>query len=149
MDTSLYQEARPWGNLGPGIFIHVLRYFYLTSFHVLRYKVFNERGKSSGGSRESESESTDWSEGHGRGVTKAVTSRRASKKNNDNFQTNGYLEAEAKMRKAILKRTADVMEKLAIGSMLVGLFQAQDAGIWIGLGFLAASYVFTVWEAKS
>ena len=81
--------------------------------------------------------------------TKAVTSRRASRKNNDNFQTNGYLEGEAKMRKAILKRTADVMEKLAIGSMLVGLFQAQDAGIWIGLGFLAASYVFTVWEAKS
>ena len=53
------------------------------------------------------------------------------------------------MKKAILKRTADAMEKLAIGSMLVGLFQGQQAGIWIGLGFLAASYILTAWEAKS
>lgn len=52
------------------------------------------------------------------------------------------------MKKAILKRTADAMEKLAIGSMLVGLFQGQQAGIWIGLGCIAFSYILTVWEAK-
>ena len=53
------------------------------------------------------------------------------------------------MKKAILKRTADAMEKLAIGSMLVGLFQEQTAGIWIGLAFLSTSYILTVWEAQS
>ncbi len=55
---------------------------------------------------------------------------------------NGY------MKKAVLKRTADAMEKLAIGSMLVGLFQEQQAGIWIGLGCMALSYILTMWEAK-
>ena len=52
------------------------------------------------------------------------------------------------MKKAILKRTADAMEKLAIGSMLVGLFQGQRIGIMIGLTFLGMSYLFTAWEAK-
>lgn len=53
------------------------------------------------------------------------------------------------MKKAILKRTADAMEKLAIGSMLVGLFQDQPAGIWIGLGCMAFSYILTIWEAQA
>jgi hypothetical protein len=52
------------------------------------------------------------------------------------------------MKKAILKRTADALEKLAAGSMLVGLFQEQKIGIFGGLAFLAASYLFTAWEAK-
>lgn len=60
------------------------------------------------------------------------------------FENKGVL-----MKKAILRRTADAMEKLAIGSMLVGLFQGQQAGILIGLGFLAGSYIFTVLEAAS
>ena len=53
-----------------------------------------------------------------------------------------------KMKKAILKRTADALEKLAIGSMLVGLFQGHQVGIYIGLGRMAFSYILTVWEAK-
>ena len=53
------------------------------------------------------------------------------------------------MKKAILKRTADALEKLAIGSMLVGLFQAKQVGIWLGLGCMVFSYVLTVWEAKT
>ena len=53
------------------------------------------------------------------------------------------------MQKVILKRTADALEKLAAGSMLVGLFQSQQAGLWIGLGFLALSYLFTSLEVKS
>lgn len=52
------------------------------------------------------------------------------------------------MRKALLKRTADCFEKLAIGSMLVGLFQGKAVGIFIGLGCMAASYGFTIWEAR-
>ncbi len=53
------------------------------------------------------------------------------------------------MKKAILKRTADVLEKLAVGSMLVGLFQGKSVGIGIGLIFLVMSYIFTALEAKS
>lgn len=53
------------------------------------------------------------------------------------------------MKKALLKRMADVLEKLAAGSILVGLFQNQQAGLWMGLGFLTLSYILTIWEAKS
>lgn len=53
------------------------------------------------------------------------------------------------MKKAILKRTADALEKLAVGSMLVGLFQNKAAGILIGLGCMATSYMLTIWESKS
>ncbi|WP_298030679.1 hypothetical protein [uncultured Desulfovibrio sp.] len=67
----------------------------------------------------------------------------------DGRRENGYLWGEAEMKKAILKRTADALEKLAIGSMLVGLFQAKQVGIWLGLGCMVFSYVLTVWEAKT
>lgn len=53
------------------------------------------------------------------------------------------------MKKAILKRTADALEKLAIAGIAIALFQNKPSGIWIALGFLAVSYVFTAWEAKS
>jgi hypothetical protein len=53
------------------------------------------------------------------------------------------------MKKAILKRTADILEKLAVAGVAVGLFQGRPAEvIVVGLGFLAASYFFTVLEAK-
>ena len=52
------------------------------------------------------------------------------------------------MKKAILKRTADILEKLAVGSMLVGLFQGRLAGIFIGMLCTAMSYGFTTWEAR-
>ena len=52
------------------------------------------------------------------------------------------------MKKTILKRTADFFEKLAAGSILVGVFQEQTAGIWVGVAFIVASYFFTMWEAK-
>jgi hypothetical protein len=40
------------------------------------------------------------------------------------------------------------LEKLAIAGMALGLFQDRSLGIWAGLVFLGASYVFTLWEAK-
>ena len=52
------------------------------------------------------------------------------------------------MKKAILKRTADALEKLAIGSMLVGLFRGINAGIWIGVCCMAVSYILTALEAR-
>ena len=33
------------------------------------------------------------------------------------------------MKKAILKRTADALEKLAIAALVMGLFQDKDLGI--------------------
>jgi hypothetical protein len=53
------------------------------------------------------------------------------------------------MRKVILKRTADALEKLAIGSLLVGLFRENEAGVFVGIGCLAACYVITVLEARA
>jgi hypothetical protein len=52
------------------------------------------------------------------------------------------------MKKAILKRTADALEKMAIGGMLVGLFQGEQSGILLGVVFFAMSYAFTAWESK-
>lgn len=52
------------------------------------------------------------------------------------------------MKKAILKRTADVLEKIAIAGIALGMFQDKTDGVWLAGVFLAASYVFTVWEAK-
>jgi hypothetical protein len=56
---------------------------------------------------------------------------------------------EGNVKKAILKRTADALEKIAIGSILVGLFQGQQIGVIIGVGCIVVSYFFTAWEAKS
>jgi hypothetical protein len=52
------------------------------------------------------------------------------------------------MKKVILKRTADVCEKMGVGGMLVGIFQGQNIGMIVGAVFLAISYAFSVWEAK-
>ena len=52
------------------------------------------------------------------------------------------------MKKSFLWLTADTMQKLAIGSILVGLFQGQGVGLWLGIGFLAASYLLTAWEVR-
>lgn len=51
-------------------------------------------------------------------------------------------------KNALIKRTADALEKLAIGSLLVGVFQQKQAGIWIGMAYMAASYILTAMGAK-
>ena len=53
------------------------------------------------------------------------------------------------MRKAMLKLTADTMQKPGIGGILAGLFQGQSAGLWLGLAFLTGSCLPTIGEAKS
>jgi hypothetical protein len=53
-----------------------------------------------------------------------------------------------RMKKAILKRTADALEKMAIASLVMGLFHDKALGIGLGALFLAGSYAFTGWEAK-
>lgn len=52
------------------------------------------------------------------------------------------------MKKSILKRTADIMEKLAVAGIAISLYQGKASGIWMGSVFLVLSYLFTVWEAK-
>ena len=52
------------------------------------------------------------------------------------------------MKKAILKRTADALEKLAIAALVIGLFQAKALGIVVGAACIALSYAFTIWEAR-
>lgn len=52
------------------------------------------------------------------------------------------------MKKAILKRTADVLEKIAIAGIALGMYQEKTDGVWLAGLFLAASYLFTIWEAK-
>ena len=42
-------------------------------------------------------------------------------------------------KKALLKRSADTLEKLAVGSLLVGLFKDAHAGIFIGLVCIGVS----------
>ena len=52
------------------------------------------------------------------------------------------------MKKAILKRAADAMEKLAIGSALIGIFQEVGFGVYLGMACMAVSFILTAWEAQ-
>ena len=56
---------------------------------------------------------------------------------------------DARVKKAVMKRTADALEKSAIAGIALGMFQGKTGGIWIAGAFLAASYLFTIWEAKT
>ncbi len=55
---------------------------------------------------------------------------------------------EGVMKKAILKRAADAMEKLAIGSALIGIFQEVGFGVYLGMACMAVSFILTAWEAQ-
>ena len=49
--------------------------------------------------------------------------------------------ARRTMKKAVLKRTADVLEKIAIAGIALGMFQNKTDGVWLAGIFLAASYL--------
>lgn len=53
------------------------------------------------------------------------------------------------MKKTFYKQTADALEKLAVGAMLVGLFQNKQTGIWIGMACMAVSYFFSFMEVRA
>ena len=42
-----------------------------------------------------------------------------------------------------IRRATDILEKLGVASLAVGLFQGGQTGIWLGLGFLLASLLLT------
>jgi hypothetical protein len=58
------------------------------------------------------------------------------------------LALEIWMKKAVLKYAAGVLDKLAVGSMLVGLYQGKSVGVYIGVACFTAGAVFSAWEAK-
>jgi hypothetical protein len=53
-----------------------------------------------------------------------------------------------KIKNAILKYAAGALEKLAVGSMLVGLYQGKVFGIWIGLACFFVGCIFSAQEVK-
>ena len=52
------------------------------------------------------------------------------------------------VKKSILKRAADALEKLGIGSALIGIFQEEELGIYLGIGCMAVSFVLSILEAR-
>ena len=55
----------------------------------------------------------------------------------------------AGLKKSLLKRIADALEKLAIGSALIGIFKGVDLGVQVAIGCFVGSLILTIWEAKS
>ena len=53
------------------------------------------------------------------------------------------------MKKAVLKRIADGLEKLAIGSALIGIFKEVNLGVYVAIGCFVGSLILTMWEAKT
>ena len=52
------------------------------------------------------------------------------------------------MKKALLKRVADALEKLSVGSALIGIFRSNDLGVYVALGCMIACLILSAWEAK-
>ena len=56
----------------------------------------------------------------------------------------GICEVGAVMRlKNRLKRITDILEKLGVASLAIGLFQSNQVGLWWGIGCLLASVILT------
>lgn len=51
------------------------------------------------------------------------------------------------MRKAILKLTADTLQKLGIVGLGLSMFQHRSDDAWLALLFLGLSYIITIWES--
>ena len=52
------------------------------------------------------------------------------------------------VKKILLKRVADSLEKLAVGSSLIGIFKQDKLGIYVALGCFVASLLLTALEAR-
>ena len=62
----------------------------------------------------------------------------------NNYQFHHIMKLTNQQRKALVKRSADILEKMSIASLAVGIFQSQAIGVWIGLGCLAVCMVLTL-----
>ncbi|MDR1660667.1 MAG: hypothetical protein LBR94_10120 [Desulfovibrio sp.] len=43
-----------------------------------------------------------------------------------------------------LKRLTDILEKLGVASLAIGVFQDSQLGLWMGIGFLVVSIFLTM-----
>ena len=66
----------------------------------------------------------------------------------DEEPQNDYLGGEGNKKKAHLKRTADMLEKLAIAGIALALWQQKTDMAWLAGVFLALCCFFAYWEAK-
>ncbi len=53
------------------------------------------------------------------------------------------------MKKALLKRTADMLEKVGVAGIALALWQHMADMVWLAAVMIALSFIFTMWEAKS
>ena len=52
------------------------------------------------------------------------------------------------MKKAILKYSAGALEKLAVGSALVGLYQDKEIGLWIASACFVVGCILSAKEVQ-
>ena len=52
------------------------------------------------------------------------------------------------MKKAILKRTGDILEKLGVAGIALALWQEKTDMVWLAAAMIVLSYAFTIWEAQ-
>lgn len=55
---------------------------------------------------------------------------------------------DARVKKAILKRLADALEKMGIGCGVVGIFQGYASGVYIGVVCMSLSFLLSIMEAR-
>lgn len=55
---------------------------------------------------------------------------------------------QPEIKKALLKRTADSLEKLGIAGIALAVFQEKNEGVYWGAFFIMISYICTILEAK-
>ena len=55
---------------------------------------------------------------------------------------------EARVKKAILKYAAGALEKLAVGSALVGLYQDKEIGLWIAAACFVVGCILSAREVR-
>jgi hypothetical protein len=56
----------------------------------------------------------------------------------------GYFWTGGRMKlKNRVKRVADILEKLGVASVAIGVFQDMQLGLWMGIGFLIVSILLT------
>ena len=63
-------------------------------------------------------------------------------------EKNGYCEGEVGMKKAILKHTADTLQKVGIAGIAIALFQERTDCVGLAVGFLLMSDVCIILEAR-
>lgn len=60
-----------------------------------------------------------------------------------------FVASDAKVRCiATLKRVADILEKLSVAGIALGLFQGVSAGLWVGLFACASVLLLTYLSGK-